>query len=185
MTAFGSEWAQARQSQSYYEGCNYAGFYYYSSYAYHVWGAHSAGLGVYLEDHGTSTTSSSGWNQNSMGRTATSVAVSDDGLWCATTMPGGDAQKILLWRTDGQSIDGAITNQGYVTGIDGADSTGNAIPNSAAIVNIPGSTSSNADDLLPDSLKFVDGGLVFLRYTNDDHVRLQPRQDLRPQPGRR
>jgi len=100
-----------------------------------------------------------------MGRTATSVAVSADGLWCATTMPGGNAQKILLWRTDAKSIDGAIIGQGYVTGVDGADAEGNPITNSAAIIDLPGSTASNANDLLPDSLMFVDGGLVFLRYT--------------------
>jgi len=165
-TGFGTEYVQARQTSSYYEGRSSMEAYYYSTYAYHLWEAHSQGLGAYIESVGNTTTSSNGWNANGMGRVATSVAASADGLWCATTMPGGDAQKILLWRTDGASIDPAFIGNANVTGVNGADRNGDPIANSAAIVDLPGSTSSNANDLLPDSLMFVDGGLVFLRYTD-------------------
>jgi hypothetical protein len=162
---FGTEYTQAQQSLSYYEGRSYAGFYYYSTYAHHMWMAHAHGLGVYIEDHGNGTTSSNGWQANSMGRTAVSVAASADGLWCATALLQGDAQKILIWRTDGETIDDAITGQTHVTGISGADKNGNAITNSAAIIDV-GGVSSNPNDLLPDSLMFVEGGLVFLKYTD-------------------
>jgi hypothetical protein len=162
---FGAEYTQAQQDLAFYEGRSYAGHYYYSDDPFHMWMAHSHSLGVYIEDHGSGTTSANGWQANSMGRTAVSVAASADGLWCATALLQGDAQKILIWRTDGATIDGAITGQDHVTGINGADKNGAAIANSAAIINV-GGDSNNANDLLPDSLMFVEGGLVYLRYTD-------------------
>ncbi|MHC4939006.1 MAG: hypothetical protein ACYTHK_08560, partial [Planctomycetota bacterium] len=163
--AFGSEYTQAYQGRSYYEGRSYPGFYYYSTYPYHMWMAHSQGLGSYMEDRGTGTTSANGWQANSMGRTAVSVAASADGLWCATALLGGDSQRILIWKTDGSAISNAITAQGHVTALTGKDQAGNETPGSAAIIDVGGDI-NNANDLLPDSLKFVDGGLVYLRYTD-------------------
>ncbi|MHC4940922.1 MAG: hypothetical protein ACYTHK_18430, partial [Planctomycetota bacterium] len=165
--SFGSEYTQQQQSLSYYEGRSYAGFYYYSTYPYHMWMAHSQGLGVYMEDHGSGTSSSNGWNANSMGRTAVSVAASADGLWCATALMGGGTQKILIWRTDGAAIDGAVTGQAHVTPLTGKDQAGADIVGHAAIIDVGGDT-NNSRDLLPDSLKFVDGGLVFLKFTDSD-----------------
>ncbi|MEM9304989.1 MAG: hypothetical protein AAGE01_22950, partial [Pseudomonadota bacterium] len=127
--------------------------------------AHNQGLGVFMENRiSAGSQSGFGWYTGSFGGTASSVAVSADGLWCATGLMGGDSQKILVWRTDGESVDAAITGQSYVTGVDGFDSDGNTITNASAIIDV-GGTASNADDLLPDTLMFVEGGLIFMRYT--------------------
>jgi hypothetical protein len=47
-------------------------------------------LGVYFEAHSINSASAAGWYATDIGRSAVSVAVSPDGLWCATAMPGGD-----------------------------------------------------------------------------------------------
>lgn len=168
-TGFGGEFVRSRQSFNVNDGGSYANYWYYATVQYEKMELHNAGLGAYLENCSTLRSTSQGWYANSMGRSATSVAVSADGLWCATAMPGGNSPKILLWRTDGQAVDADDNILGGgtdITTITGKASDGTDMPKSAAIINV-GSASSNADDLLPDSLMFVDGGLVFLRYTND------------------
>jgi hypothetical protein len=133
------------------------------------------GLGSYIEAN-SSGNSQQGWYKTVQGRTATSLAMSSDGLWCATAMPGGGEQKILLFRTDGQPIPNAILSQTYVTGVNGLKNDGSTFTNSACIVNVGGedaggkTITSNQRYLLPDSLMFVQGGLLFLNETNLDHV---------------
>jgi len=55
-----------------------------------------------------------------------------------------------------------------VTGLKGCDWDGNDIDDAAAVVDIAGVSQQN---LLPDSLKFVDGGLIFLEARNLDTIR--------------
>ncbi|MHC5044770.1 MAG: hypothetical protein ACYTGI_20615, partial [Planctomycetota bacterium] len=135
------------------------------------------GLGSYIERAQYSSSSSVGWTKAPQGRTATSLAMSSDGIWCATAMPGGsNTQKILLFRTDKQPIPAAIVNQSYVTGLSGIDSDGSTLTNSACIIypggqNATGHTiENNQRYLLPDSLMFVDGGLLFLNERDLDYV---------------
>jgi hypothetical protein len=142
---------------------------------------HMHGTSTYLEPYSTSTNTSSGWYMNSLGRTATSVAMSADGTWCATALPGGaNVQKILLWRTDKQPIPAAILSQPYATSITGkqVDATGALVdfPNSACILAVGGRPAGSAtlttsqQHLLPDSLMFVQDGLLFLNETQFDRV---------------
>ncbi|MEE8105796.1 MAG: hypothetical protein V3T86_09710 [Planctomycetota bacterium] len=134
----------------------------------------SVGLGTYIE--GFQNTTGNSWHRHSMGRTAISVAMSADGLWGATAMPGGDSQKILLWRTDKEPIPDAILEQDFAVGLTGRDADGDPLPNSSVILNIGGedagetTLSNDQHHLLPDSLCFVDGGLLFLNETQFDHV---------------
>ncbi|MHC5049636.1 MAG: hypothetical protein ACYTGK_03370, partial [Planctomycetota bacterium] len=169
-----------RDSSGYQGGYGYYGAWYWKYYYYvrddSRWDreVQLQGLGSYIE--GVQYTSSSGWSKTPQGRTATSLAMSADGTWCATAMPGGDEQKILLFRTDGQPIPTAILSQPYVTGIDGLDKDGATFANSACIIEPGGESASgrtinqNQAYLLPDSLMFVDGGLLFLNQTNLDYI---------------
>jgi hypothetical protein len=167
-SSFGSEFVQARPGSGYgHPRASYRGFYYYTAYDYADYDLHgSGGLGNYIENLSTSSASSTGWYAYDMGRGGVSVAVSDDGLWCATAMPGGDQQKIAIWRTDGKAIDADhnLFANGTVTGVDGIDADGNDLVNSAGIIDL-GGNEATANDILPDSLKFVEGGLIFSRYT--------------------
>jgi hypothetical protein len=134
------------------------------------------GMGSYIESTGGSNATSTGWYEQVQGRSATSLAMSADGLWCATAMPGGGEQKILLFRTDKAPIPDAILAQSYVTALDGLDSDGSVLSNSACIIEPGGETADGKlisefqRYLLPDSLMFVDEGLLFLNETNLDFV---------------
>jgi len=129
------------------------------------------GLGSFIE----STESSSGGRQL-QGRGATSVAVSADGLWAATALPGGNVQMILLWRTDKQPIPDAILSRPYVRSLTGKDSDGSDLPHSACILDLGGEYASghlieiDQRYLLPDSLMFVRDGLIFLMEKHLDRI---------------
>jgi len=129
------------------------------------------GLGSYIENAGARSTSQ-GWYRSVQGRSAVSIEMSSDGIWCATAMPGGDEQKLLLWRTDKQAIPNAIVNQSFVTGLTGKDATGNDLTNSACIVNLGGEIGipTNQRYLLPDSIMFVRDGILFLMETKLDTI---------------
>ncbi|MHC4931559.1 MAG: hypothetical protein ACYTGV_05140, partial [Planctomycetota bacterium] len=129
------------------------------------------GLGSYLE-----TLEASSRGRIVQGRTGVSVAVSADGVWGATALPGGTTQKILLWRTDKQPIPDPILGQGHVQALNGRDAEGGELSNSACIVSLgdqdaSGKTiTSDQRHLLPDSLMFVRDGLIFLMETHLDYV---------------
>ncbi|MEE8106707.1 MAG: hypothetical protein V3T86_14325 [Planctomycetota bacterium] len=138
------------------------------------------GLGAYIESH-TRTSSSPVWawaTRAYMGRGATTVAASADGVWGATVMRGGDGPRLLLWRNDKESIDGTLAGSSAVgERIDGLDSEGNATLTDSALifelegVNASGVSMSNSHmDLLPDSLLFVEDGLIFLMGDRLDKV---------------
>jgi hypothetical protein len=134
------------------------------------------GMGSYIESTGGSSATGTGWYEQVQGRSATSLAMSADGLWCATAMPGGAEQKILLFRTDKAPIPDAILAQSYVRPLDGLDADGSVLSNSACIIEPGGETAGgklineNQRYLLPDSLMFVHEGLLFLNETNLDFV---------------
>ncbi|MHC4952383.1 MAG: hypothetical protein ACYTGZ_00710 [Planctomycetota bacterium] len=167
-STFGSEFVQSPVSVGYYQPkAPYRTFYYYSTRDYADYDHHGQGLGVYIENLSTSSASGTGWYAYDMGRGSSSVAVSADGVWCATAMPGGDQQKIALWRTDGLDVDdgNSINIDGTtIVGVPGFDEKGDATNKACVILNLGGST-ANDNDILPDSLMFVEGGLIFARYT--------------------
>lgn len=139
--------------------------------------AHLNGGGTYLQTYAAASDNSNGWYMQSLGRTATSVAMSSDGVWCATALPGGsNVQKLLLWRTDRQPIPDRILAQPYAIALDGKYADGTAFRNSACILKVGGQTASgtvlskNQRHLLPDSLLFVENGLLFLNETQLDRV---------------
>jgi hypothetical protein len=139
--------------------------------------AHLHGGGTYLEPYAAASDNADGWYMQSLGRTATSVAMSADGTWCATALVGGsNLQKILLWRTDRQPIPDKILAQPYATALDGKLGDGTAFLNSACILKVGGQAASgkvvtkNQRHLLPDSLFFVENGLLFLNETQLDRV---------------
>ncbi len=139
--------------------------------------AHLHGGGTYLQPYATASDNADGWYMQSLGRTATSVAMSSDGIWCATALVGGsNIQKILLWRTDRQPIPEKILAQPYATALDGKLGDGTPFPNSACILKVGGQAASgkvlskNQRHLLPDSLFFVENGLLFLNETQLDRV---------------
>ncbi len=139
--------------------------------------AHLHGGGTYLQAYSSVSDNASGWYMQSLGRTATSVSMSSDGVWCATALVGGsNLQKILLWRTDGEPIPGAILARPYATALEGKLADGTAFPNSACILRVGGESASgktlskNQRHLLPDSLLFVENGLLFLNETQLDRV---------------
>jgi hypothetical protein len=162
---------------------------------------HMHGTSTYIEPYSptASFTTGSGWYMSSLGRTATSVAMSADGIWCATALVGGgvpgttDTQKILLWRTDKMPIPGAILGQPFVVPLTGKQvgPTGTLVDfaNSACIVKVGGELASGVTIakpvppplpavqtvhatrfLLPDSLMFVRDGLLFLNEPQLDHI---------------
>jgi len=158
-------------------GYVYAGGERYYHYASHMSGTREArlqGLGSYLE------AGSSAYNGIApQGRTAISVAASADGIWAATVLPGGNTQKLLLWRTDRSPIPTAILNRANVTPVDGVDVDGSALTGNAAracVVDLGGQVAgskliaSNPRYLLPDSLMFVRDGLLFLMEQHLDYV---------------
>jgi len=139
--------------------------------------AHLHGGSAWIESYASLSDSSSGYYKQSLGRTATSVAMSADGVWCATALVGGsDLQKVLLWRTDRQGIPAAILAQPYVVALDGRDADGTTLEGSACILKLGGQAASgtvltrNQRHLLPDSLCFVENGLLFLNETQLDRV---------------
>jgi len=144
---------------AYYYGYVYGGSYnkYYSYNQYDNGGreARLAGGGTFIVPYGNYQ------QATPLGRTSTSVAVSADGLWSATALPGGTGPKILLWRNDKTPIPAAFASQNHITMLNGLEDTGATLTNSACIVNV--STYGNDQRyLLPDSLMFVRGGLLFL-----------------------
>ncbi|HEX5138448.1 MAG TPA: hypothetical protein VFY93_15850, partial [Planctomycetota bacterium] len=161
----------------YIEGCFYTKVYYYSQTdTRHDRMAHIHGGGTYIQTYNTTNVSSSGYYMQSLGRTETSVAMSADGKWCATALvgiaaKGPDQQKFLLWRTDNQPIPWA-NSLGYTEGVPWVDESWavhayNDNPR-AVIVKVGGQAASgvtisqNQRYLLPDSLMFVENGILFL-----------------------
>ena len=149
-------------------GYVYSGFtryYNYAQYSLQDREQRLIGLGSYLEpyDGGTSA------GRATAGRTGTSVAVSADGVWCATVLVGGNEQKLLVWRNDGKEIPSRILSQSYVTALSGVDKNGDTINNTACIFNLGGedfsgtTVATNARYLLPDSITFVRDGILFLQ----------------------
>jgi hypothetical protein len=139
--------------------------------------AHLHGGGTYLQTYASTSDNASGWYMQSLGRTATSVAMSADGVWCATVLVGGsNVQKILLWRTDRQQIPDRILAQPHAIALDGRLGDGTPFPSSACILKVGGQGASgkvlskNQRHLLPDSLLFVENGLLFLNETQLDRV---------------
>jgi hypothetical protein len=139
------------------------------------------GTNCYLEPYSSAVNTNQDWYMNSVGRSATSIAMSADGVWCATALPGGtDTQKVLLWRTDKQPIPNPILAQSYAVPLTGkmVGPAGTLVDfaNSAVILKVGGQTASgvtitaNQSYLLPDSLMFVRDGLLFLSETQLDRV---------------
>jgi hypothetical protein len=156
-----------------YNGTGYWKWYYYPVHTYTRPDreALNFGAGQYIMSSSTLNTS-----MQSMQRNATTVAMSADGAWCATAMPGGENDsgalrgKILVWRTtrsdpDGNGVLDIDTVPGgwgalpHVKLLNGKDKDGNTVNNTAAVFTIEADTSNR---LLPDSLMFVDGGLIFM-----------------------
>ena len=161
-------------------GSVYAWYSTYYSYARNILPtrAHSVqGLSAYIE-----STSSGSSGRDVSGRTGTSVAVSANGVWSATVMPGGDGPLFLLWRNDGIAIPTAILSQSYVSPVSGVDVDGNDISGNqaqACIVRVGGQQTNGGSGpdllndqryLLPDSIMFVEGGLLFLMENQLDYV---------------
>jgi hypothetical protein len=139
--------------------------------------AHLNGGGTYLQTYAALSDTANGYYMQSLGRTAVSVAMSADGTWCATALPGGgNAQKILLWRTDGRPIPPAILARPHALALDGLHADGSTFRDSACILKVGGQPAggakltANQRHLLPDSLLFVENGLLFLNETQLDRV---------------
>ena len=102
--------------------------------------------------------------------------MSHDGKWCATAMPGGSEQKLLLFKTDETPIPASMLAKSYITGELGYHADGSAFPNAACVVSLGGESGSGNTlntfqrYLNTDSLMFVKGGLIFLNETNLDEV---------------
>jgi hypothetical protein len=126
-----------------------------------------------------------GYYMRNMGRSGTSVAMSADGKWCATALVGvasggANQQKFLLWRNDDQPIPALILGKSFVEGVPWIDESGTAHSATdnprAVIVKVGGQLASgvtitqNQRFLLPDSLMFVEGGLLFLNEPQLDRV---------------
>jgi len=169
-TQFAGETVLSRGNELiYYEGTAYWKLYYYGQTDTRAEREfQSQGLSAYIETF--ASTSSTGWYRTSMGRSGVSMAVSADGLWAATAMPGGTGPKILLFKTDGTSIGSPLIDSPNVIKLDGVSDTGAVIPNSACIINLRNSGPVGGvafgtlldRQLLPDSLCFVQDGLLFL-----------------------
>ncbi len=166
-------------SYNYIEGGHYAKTYYYNvGDTQHDREAHLHGGGTYLQTYNTTYVGTpGGYYMNSIGRTATSVAMSTDGKWCATALvgvapSGANEQKILLWRTDNTPIPAAILARSFAEGVPWADETGTthtATDNPRAVIlKVGGESASgvviaeNQRYLLPDSIMFVENGILFL-----------------------
>jgi hypothetical protein len=164
----------------YLEGGFYSRVYYYSqSDTVHDRMVHLHGASTYLQTYNTTYTGAgNGYYMNSMGRTGTSIAMSEDGIWCATALVGGsNTQKILLWRTDNQPIPTAIRGQSYVETVNGLDADGTTVLSDRAVIFKLGGVSAsgtalstNQSHLFPDSIKFVENGILFLNETQLDRI---------------
>ncbi|HEX5137116.1 MAG TPA: hypothetical protein VFY93_09100, partial [Planctomycetota bacterium] len=139
--------------------------------------AHLHGGSTWLQTYASASDSAQGYYMQSLGRTATSVAMSQDGRWCATALQGGsNAQKILLWRNDRQGIPAAILARPFAVALDGRNADGTKLEHSACILKVGGQQAGtavltkNQRHLLPDSLLFVENGLLFLNETELDRV---------------
>ncbi|MHC4579591.1 MAG: hypothetical protein ACYTFD_18690, partial [Planctomycetota bacterium] len=165
------------QPASGYDQAGYWKYYYYAVRdTRHDREVRSQGLSTYIDSYGTARNTGNAWYKNSQGRAGVSVAMSAQGIWCATALPGGSEQKLLLWRTDKQPIPAAILAQPYVTGLNGLDADGSTLLDSACIISVGGEVASgnpistNQEHLFPDSVTFVQDGLLFLNRTNLDEV---------------
>jgi hypothetical protein len=166
-------------SYNYIESGLYMKYYYYNVRdSQHDRQAHLHGGSTYLQTYSsTNVQSPGGYYMNSIGRTATSVAMSMDGKWCATAIVGAPTQTILLWRTDNQPIPAAILGLTYAEGVPGMDEDGvTAFSNRAVLLKVGGQSASgtvitsNQRYLLPDSIMFVENGILFLNETQLDRV---------------
>jgi len=147
-------------------GGSYNRYYTYAQYCTADREARLGGCGCFIETpEGTGVSN----GRTTAGRTGSTLAVSADGLWSATTLPGASSPRFLLWRNDMTAIPTAILNQAYVTALDGVDDKGNTLTNSACIVDV---SAYGADQryLLSDSLMFVKDGLLFLMEKRLDYV---------------
>ncbi|MGQ0614922.1 MAG: hypothetical protein ACT4PV_14400 [Planctomycetaceae bacterium] len=177
-TQFAGETVLSRGNELiYYEGTTYWKLYYYGQNDSRAERElQSQGLSAYIETPDSS--SSNGWYRTSMGRSGISVAVSADGLWAATAMPGGTGPKILLFKTDGTSITGPLIASPNVIPLNGVSDSGAIILNSACIIDlrssapVGGVTFATLLDrqVLPDSLCFVQDGLLFLLEGNLNQI---------------
>jgi len=145
-------------------GGSYNRYYCYLQYCTGDREARLGGGGAFIESPEQSSN-----GRTSLGRTGSTVAVSADGIWGATALPGAGGPSFLLWRNDGQPIPAAILGQGNVTALDGADDMGNTLSNSACIVDVS-AFGSDQRYLLPDSLMFVKDGLLFLMEKRLDYI---------------
>jgi len=174
---FGAEYVlscSGSDPENYRYGHIYGGYARYYGYRDYTRGDREfrlGGLGSFLE-----STESSSSGRQLQGRGATSVAVSADGLWAATALPGGTEQMILLWRTDKQPLPDAMLGQSRVLPLSGKDSDGSDLPNSAGILMLGGAYAGGPHvepdqrHLLPDSLMFVRDGLIFLMEKHLDRI---------------
>ncbi|MHC4957379.1 MAG: hypothetical protein ACYTGN_03315 [Planctomycetota bacterium] len=147
-----------------YNGTGYWKWYYYPIHTYTRPDREALlyGVGSYIMSSTTASTSA-----HATMRTATTVAMSADGAWCASAMPGAGIGKILVWRTTrsddgngGLKIDSVpFADGGHIKLLDGKDEDGVTVPATAAVFTIEDDTSNR---LLADSLMFVDGGLLFM-----------------------
>jgi len=144
----------------------------------------AVGLGSYIESWTTSASSSVGYYRTTQGRSAISLAMSADGEWCATALPGGtDEQKFLLWRTVNEDLSVShptLFGAAHTDPVDGVACDGTVLPNRALIVRVGGKTFADNDgpfvnatdgrDLCADSLMFVDGGILWTEIGRFDRI---------------
>ncbi len=160
--SFGCEYVQSRGfSENFLEGQHGTGYFAYSDHALtQTRGAremHTQGLGSYLEPHRAVNAFANA--NTSQGRSGSTVAMSHDGIWCATGLFGGDQAKLLVWRTDGRPIPAGLLGSPNAVGLDGQDLDGNVLQGSAAIIQLGGVDK----DLAGDSIMFVPNGILFLK----------------------
>ncbi len=158
--SFGCEYVQTRGNENFTEGQNGTGYFAYVEHGQlHTRGAremHTQGLGSFIEPREQASTFVV---KTSQGRSGSTVAMSQDGMWCATGLFGGDQAKILIWRTDGQPIPAGLLGSPNLEGLDGQDLDGNVLPDSSAIIQLGGTNR----DLAGDSIMFVPNGILFLK----------------------
>jgi len=145
-------------------GGTYNRYYTYPQYCTGDREARLGGCGSFIETPESVTN-----GRTTQGRTGSTVAVSADGLWGATTLPGASGPRFLLWRNDGAPIPPAILAQGHVTSLDGVNDLGATLPSSACIVDVS-TFGTDQRYLLSDSLMFVKDGLLFLMEKRLDSI---------------
>lgn len=180
-TQFGAEAVLQRDDGGYYyyEGVGYWKRYYYGQ-TDSRWDREllTQGLGNYIEQASSNT--SQGWYRVPQGRSGVSIAVSDDGKWAATALPStfGGEQKILLWKTDKTAIPSSIYTKSFATRLDGKAAGGSTLTDSAVILNLGGenfgtvTTASDQRHIFPDSLCFVQDGLIWMDQVSTASPRL-------------